>query len=99
MLIALTMFSFVLFFFKKKKTRFGKDAKLPIYKSHCLCGHEIRQQCYVCPKHSTTTDDIITFGNRCINKWGYAPAIRGNGVKFKCECCGSIANRSGSKGT
>ena len=34
-----------------KKTRFGKDAKLTIFQSNCLCGHEIRQQCYVCPKN------------------------------------------------
>ena len=41
------------------------------------------------PNNSTTTDDIITFGNRCIGKCGYALAIRGIGVKVKCECCGS----------
>ena len=61
-------------------TRFGKGSKLPIFQSNCLRGHEIRQQCYVCPKNSTNTDDIITFGNRCIGKCGHAPAIRGIGV-------------------
>ena len=80
-------------------TRFGKDAKLPIFQSSCLCGHEIRQQCYVCPKNSTHTGDIITFGNRCIGQCGYAPAIRGIGVKVKCECCGSTVNRTGLKKT
>ena len=78
-------------------TRFGKDAKFPIFQSNCLCGHEIRQQCYVCPNNSTNTDDIITFGNRCIGKCGYAPAIRGIGVKVKCECCGSPVNKTGLK--
>ena len=70
-------------------TRVGKDAELPMFQSSCLCGHEIRQQCYVCPKNSTNTNDIITFGNRCIGKCGYAPAFRGIGFKVKCECCGS----------
>ena len=78
-------------------TRFGKDVKLPIFQSNCLCGHEIRQQCYVCPKNSTNIYDIITFGNRCIGKCGYAPAIRGIGVKVKCEYCGSTVNKSGLK--
>ena len=78
-------------------TRFGKDAKLPIFQSNCLCGHEIRQQCYACPNNSTNTDDIITFGKRCIGKCGYVPAIRGIGVKVKCECCGSTVNKSGLK--
>ena len=78
-------------------TRFGKAAKLPIFQSNCLCGHEIRQQCYVCPKNSTNTDDIITFGNHCIGKCGYAPAIRGIGVKVKCERCGSTVNKTGLK--
>ena len=46
---------------------------------------------------STNTDDIRTFGNRCIITWGYAPAIRGNGVRVKCECCGSNVNKPGLK--
>ena len=78
-------------------TRFWKDAKLPTFQSNCLCGHEIRPQCYVCPNISTNTDDILTFGNRCIGKCGYAPAIRGIGVKVKCECCGSPVNKTGLK--
>ena len=78
-------------------TRFGKDADLLTFQFNCLCGHEIRQQCYVCPNNSTNTDDIVTFGNRCIGKCGYDPAIRGIGVKVKCECCGSTVNQSGLK--
>ena len=66
-------------------TRFGKDAKLPICQFNCLCGHDIRQQSCVCPKNSTNTDDIITFGNLCIGKCGCDPAISGISVKVKCE--------------
>ena len=47
------------------------------------------------PNNSTTTDDIITFGNRCIGKCGYALAIRGIGVKVQCECCGSTVHKTG----
>ena len=79
-------------------TRCGKYAKLPICQSHRLCEYEIRQQCCICPKNSTNTDDLKTFGNRCIIKWGHAPAIRGNGAKVKCGCCGSTVNQSGPKG-
>ena len=52
----------------------------------------MRQQCHVCPKNSTNTDDSTTVGNRCIGKLGYVPAIRGIGVSVKCECCGSTVN-------
>ena len=31
------------------------------------------------------------------NVGGYAPAIRGIGVKLKCECCVSPVNEAGSK--
>ena len=36
-------------------------------------------------------------GNKCIRKWGYNPAVRGNGTKFTCEFCGSTLNKSGKK--
>ena len=70
------------------KSYFGNDAKIPIHQNRCLCGHEITQQCYLCPEGSKNIDDIIAVGNNCINKWGYDPAIRGKGVKVKCNCCG-----------
>ena len=41
------------------KSYFGNYAKIPIHKKKCLCGHEITQQCYVCPEGSTNIDDII----------------------------------------
>ena len=77
------------------KSYFGNGAKVPIHQNRCLCGHEIIQQCYLCPEGSTHIADIIIVGNQCINRWGYDPAIRGKCVKVNCECCGVIANKSG----
>ena len=82
------------FWFKHK---FGHDAKTQEYKSHCLCGHRISQQCYLCPEGSNSTYDILALGNHCIINWGYEAAIRGNGVKIKCECCGATVNKPGIK--
>ena len=79
------------------KSYFGNDAKIPIHTNKCLCGHEITQQCYLCPEGSKYIDDIIIVGNQCINRWGYDPAIRGKGDKVKCECCGVTVNKSGIK--
>ena len=77
------------------KSSFGKYAQLPRYAASCSCGHEIAEQCYLCPEGSKTIDDIIIWGNSCIHKWGYDPAIRGKGVKVKCECCGATVNKAG----
>ena len=74
------------------KSYFGNDAKLPRHAPTCLCRHEIIQQCYLCPVCSKNIDIIIVV-NECINKWGHGPAIRGKGVKFKCECCGVALNK------
>ena len=79
------------------KSYFGNDAKIPINQNKCLCGHEITQQCYLCPEGSNNIDDIVIVSNQCINEWGYDPAIRGKGVKVKCECCGATVNKSGIK--
>ena len=76
------------------KSYFGNDAKIPIRKNICLCGHEIIQQCYLCPEGSTHIDDIEIVGNKYIHKWGYDLANRGKGVKFKCECCGIAVNKN-----
>ena len=77
------------------KSYFGNDAKIPLRKNGCWCGHEIIQQCYLCPEGSKNIDDIEIVGNKCINKWGCDPAIRGKGVKVKCNCCGVTVNRTG----
>ena len=79
------------------KSYFGEYAKLPRQAESCLCGHEITEQCYLCPEGSTNMDDVIIVGNGCIHKWGYGSAVRGKGVKIKCECCGAIVNKSGIK--
>ena len=79
------------------KRYFGNDAQLPIHKQACLCGHEITQQCYLCPEGSKHIDDVIIVCNQCISRWGYNPAIRGKGDKVKCECCGVTVNTSGIK--
>ena len=77
------------------KSYFGNDAKIPKHQKKCLCGHEITQQCYLCPEGSTNFEDIIIVGNQCTTKWGYDPAIRGKGAKVKCECCGVTVTKSG----
>ena len=51
------------------------------------CGHRIKQQCYLCPEGSTNIEYMIVLGNYCLTKWGYEAAIRGKGVKDKCEYC------------
>ena len=81
------------------KSYFGdeNESDIPIHKSHCICNHEIIEQCYLCPEGSRNIDDIIVVGNRCIQKWGYDAAVRGNGNKFTCELCGSALNKSGKK--
>ena len=76
---------------------FGDDADIPTRKHHCICGHEIIEQCYLCPEGSKNIDDVIVVGNKCIQKWGYHAAVRGNGTKFTCELCGSTLNKSGKK--
>ena len=75
----------------------GNDANIQIHEQKCLCGHEIAQQCHLCPEGSTYIDDIIIVGTQCINRWGYDPATRGKGDKVKCECCGVAVNKSGIK--
>ena len=64
------------------KSYFGEYAKLPRHAENCICGHEITEQCYLCPEGSKSIDDILTVCNRCIHKWGYDPAIRGKGEKI-----------------
>ena len=39
----------------------------------------------------------LIVGSQYINKWGHNPAIRGEGVKVKCECCGVTVHKSGVK--
>ena len=34
------------------KSYFGNDAKIPRHAESCLCGHEITEQCYLCPEGS-----------------------------------------------
>ena len=76
---------------------FGNDAKIPSPKENCLCGHVIKEQCYLCPEGSKHIDDIIIVGNSCIHQWGYDPAARGNGEKIECEFCGATVNKPGIK--
>ena len=47
------------------KSYFGDedDAKIPIHKTHCICNHEIIEQCYLCPGDSKNIDDIIVMGS------------------------------------
>ena len=77
------------------KDIFGSDAKQPDFKSYCMCGHRIVEQCYLCPADSNNPNDILVLGNHCINKWVFTPAMRGKGKKVECELCGSMVNKSG----
>ena len=64
------------------KSYFGIDAKIPRPKERCICGHEIKEQCYLCPEGSKNIVDIIIVGNICIHKWGYDPAVRSKGEQI-----------------
>ena len=79
------------------KDTFGVDARTHQTETHCLYGHRIVEQCYLCPEGSNYPDDSITLGNHCIDKWGVEASIRGKGVKAKCENCGAIVHESGIK--
>ena len=77
------------------KQNFGKDCKLPDHRNVCLCGHQIVEQCCLCPE-SNDVNDILVVGNRCIKTWGFDPAIRGKlENKIKCDLCGSLVNKKG----
>ena len=52
------------------KSYVGEYTNIPIHKTHCICNHEIIEQCYLCPEGSRNIDDIIVVGNRCIQKMG-----------------------------
>ena len=76
--------------------RFGKDADLPDEQEFCLCGHGIVQQCYLMPENSNDINDIITVGNRCVKRWGFNPAVRGDpNKKVECNLCGARVRKSG----
>ena len=79
------------------KSYFGNGANIPSRVESCLCGHEITEQCYICPEGSKNIDDSLIVGIRCIQNWGYDPAIRGKGVKVNCGCCGATVNKAGIK--
>ena len=64
------------------KSYFGNDAKISRHVESCICGHEITEQCYICPEGSENIDDVIIVGNRCIHKWGYDSGNRGKGEKL-----------------
>ena len=81
------------------KSYFGEYAQIPSRVGCCLCGHEIIEQCYLCPEGSKSIDDILIVGNRCIHQWGYDRAVRGKGETNKCICCGATVNKTGIKKT
>jgi hypothetical protein len=78
------------------KQNFGKDAKLPEHQDYCLCGHYIREQCYLCPPESDNVDDIIVVGNHCIRQFGFEPALRGKlENNITCDLCGALVTWKG----
>jgi hypothetical protein len=48
----------------------------------CICGQDIIELCYICPKDDTSLSKIIIVGNECINKWSDF-SIKGR----LCEVC------------
>ncbi len=47
------------------KLYFGDDI-LPEYASQCVCGKDIKENCYI---HNEETDEILIIGNECIKKF------------------------------
>ena len=41
---------------------FENDIERPKDETHCLCGHRIKQQCYLCLEGSTNIEYIIALG-------------------------------------
>ena len=74
----------------------GKDSELPEHQAYCLCGHYIKEQCYLCPPESNNVDNIIVVGNHCIREFGFKPALRGKlENKITCDLCGALVNKKG----
>ena len=74
--------------------RFG-DVKPPEHRYVCLCGHRIKEQCYLCPENSKDVNDIIVVGNHCIDTWGFKRAKWGKCAKVECKLCGAEVSKSG----
>ena len=41
------------------KSYFGNDANIPSRVESCLCGHEMTEQCYICPEGPKNIGDIL----------------------------------------
>ena len=74
--------------------RFG-DVEPPEHRHVCLCGHRIKEQCYLCPENSKDVNDIIVVGNHCIDTWGFKRAKWGKCKKVECKLCGADVSKSG----
>lgn len=78
------------------KKRFGEASPIPEHHNFCLCGHRIKEQCYLCPAGSNKVNDILVVGNHCIKTWGFERAVIGNiKNKIKCDLCNAMVCRKG----
>ena len=79
-------------------SNFGKNTKIPEVQLHCLCGHRIMEQCYLCPIDSKDVNDVIVVGNHCIKRWGLPNAIRGDPKKkIECTVCKCMIDKKNIK--
>ena len=77
-------------------SRYGKHCQTPTFQRHCLCGHRIQEQCYLCPEGSKNVCEIVVVGNHCIKTWGFNNAVRGDPKsKIECDLCGSMVSKKG----
>ena len=60
------------------KDETGKRPTLPEFKTHCICGHKIRRNCFIC---SADKSRLLVLGSCCIKKF-----IPKSGRS--CEKCG-----------
>lgn len=55
------------------------DDEIPEKQSHCVCGHKIKENCYI-----TNGDEILILGNECIKRF-----LRDGKSGRTCEVCGA----------
>ena len=73
---------------------FGKHTNIQIFQTHCLCGRQIVEQCYLCPNDSKHVSDV----NHCIKRWGSPNTVRGDPKnKVECTVCNCMVDKTNIK--
>ena len=79
-------------------SNFGKHAKLPEIQKLCLCGHRIKERCYLCSVDSNDVNDVGVVGNHCIKRRGLPNAIRDDPKKrIECAVCHCMIDKKSMK--